>query len=115
MEAVALAKFVRMSPRKVRRVADLIRGRQVDDAINLLLFTQKAASKPVEKVLRSAVANLVNNRDVSEKIDPEKLYIKEVCIDGGPTLKRFRAASMGRVMRIRRRTSHIRICVGTEV
>lgn len=114
MDAFALARFVRMSPRKVRRVADLIRGRQVDDAINLLLFTQKAASKPVEKVLRSAVANLVNNKDVSEKIDPEKLVIKEVCIDGGPTLKRFRAASMGRVMRIRRRTSHIRIRVGTE-
>jgi len=114
MEAVAFGKYVRMSTRKVRRVADLIRGRQVDDAINVLLFTPKAAAKPIEKVLRSAVANLVNNKDVSEKIDPESLYIKEICIDGGPTLKRFRAASMGRVMRIRRRTTHIKISVGSE-
>ncbi len=114
MEAVALARYVRMSPRKIRRVADLIRGRQVDYAINVLLFTPKAAAKPLEKVLRSAVANLVNNKDVSEKIDPEKLIVKDINIDGGPTLKRFRAASMGRVMRIRRRTSHIKISVSTE-
>ena len=114
MEAVALARYVRMSPRKIRRVADLIRGRQVNDAINVLLFTPKAAAKPIEKVLRSAVANLINNKDVSEKIEPDKLIVKDVYIDGGPTLKRFRAASMGRVMKIRRRTSHIKISVATE-
>lgn len=114
MEAVAVGRYIRMSPRKVRRVADLIRGRQVDDAINVLIFTSKAAARPIEKVLRSAVSNLVNNTEISEKVDPEKLYIKEVRIDEGPTLKRFRAASMGRVMRIRRRTTHIQIRVGTE-
>ena len=115
MEAVANGKDIRMSPRKVRRVAELIRGKQVDDAINTLLFTPKAAAGPVEKVLRSAVANLINKKEVSEKVDPEKLFIKEVRIDEGPTLKRFRAASMGRVMRIRRRTTHIQIRVVSEL
>ena len=114
MEAVALTKYVRMSPRKVRRVAELIRGHKVDDAINILIFTQKAAAKPLEKTLRSAVANLVNSQEISEKIEPEKLIVKEVRVDGGPMLKRFRAGSMGRVLRIRRRTSHIQVRVASE-
>ena len=114
MEAIAQAKFIRMPPRKVRRVADLIRGRNVDDAINILHFTPKAAAGPLEKALRSAVANLVNNLDSAGKIDPESLVVKEVKIDGGATMKRFRAASMGRVSRIRKRTSHISITVGDE-
>lgn len=114
MEAVAQAKYIRMSPRKVRRVADLIRGMNVDSAINILHFTPKAAAKPLEKTLRSAVSNMVNNQDTSEKVDPESLFIKEIRIDEGPTLKRFRAASMGRVSRIRKPTSHIKILVAVE-
>ena len=114
MEANARAKYVKMSPRKVRRVADLIRGKNVDDAINILHFTPKAAAGPLEKALRSAVANLVNNQDSSGKIDPETLFVKEIRLDEGSTFKRFRAASMGRVNRIRKRTSHISIKVSDE-
>ena len=114
MEAVAKAKYIRMSPRKVRRVANLIRGKNVDKAINILHFTPKAAAGPLEKTLRSAVANLVNSQDSSGKLDPEALFVKEVRIDEGSTLKRFRAASMGRVSRIRKRTSHITIWVADE-
>lgn len=114
MEAIAQTKYVRMSPRKVRLVANLIRGVNVDHAINILHFTPRAAARPLEKTLRSAVANLVNNQDSSEKIDPESLVVSEIRIDEGPVLKRFRAASMGRASRIRRRTSHIKIKVETE-
>ena len=114
MEATAQTKYIRMSPRKVRRVADLIRGKNVDSAINILHFTPKAAARPLEKTLRSAVSNLVNNQDSSGKVDPELLFIKEIKIDEGPTMKRFRAASMGRVSRIRRRSSHIKILVAVE-
>lgn len=108
MEARAIAKYVRMSPRKVRRVADLIRGKNVGDAINILHFTPKAASVPIEKVLRSAVSNMLN---LETKADPDELFVKEIKVDGGVMLKRFRAASMGRAVRIRKRTSHISVVV----
>lgn len=114
MEARAIAKYIRMSPRKVRRVADLIRGKNVGDAINILHFTPKAASIPIEKVLRSAVSNMLNIEG-SSKVDPDELFIKEIKIDGGVTLKRFRAASMGRAVRIRKRTSHITVTVAEEI
>jgi len=114
MDAIARTKYVRMSPRKVRRVADMVRGKNVDEAINILHFTAKAAAQPVEKTIRSAVANLINNTDEGAKLDPESLVIKEIRVDEGPTLKRYRAGSMGRVMRIRKRTSHIHVRVGTE-
>ncbi len=114
MEAIARTKYVRMSPRKVRRVAELVRGKNVDEAINILNFTSKAAAVPLEKTISSAVANLINNTDEGGKIDPETLIIKEVRVDEGPTMKRFRAGSMGRVMRIRKRTSHIHVKVGTQ-
>ena len=114
MEARAVAKYIRMSPRKVRRVVDLIRGRNVGEAINILHFTQKAASIPIEKVLRSAVSNMLN-LEGSSKVDPDELFIKEIRVDAGVTLKRFRAASMGRAVRIRKRTSHIIVTVAEEV
>lgn len=114
MDAIARTKYVPMSPRKVRRVADLVRGKNVDEAINILSFTPKAAALPVEKTIRSAVANLINNTDEGAKVEPESLMIKEIRVDEGPTLKRYRAGSMGRVMRIRKRTSHIHVRVGTE-
>lgn len=110
MEAKAVAKYIRMSPRKIRRVADLVRGKQVGEALNILHFTRKAASEPLEKTLRSAIANMLN-LEGSSKVDPEELYVKEVRIDEGVTLRRFRAASMGRAVRIRKRTSHILIKV----
>jgi len=108
MEARAIAKYVRMSPRKVRRVANLIRGKNVGEAINILHFTTKAASEPIEKVVRSAVQNMLN---LETKVNPDELFIKEIKVDGGVTLKRFRAASMGRAVRIRKRTSHISVVV----
>ena len=110
MEAKALAKYVRMSPRKVRRLADLIRGKNVGEALNVLHFTRKAASVPLEKALRSAVSNMLN-LEGSSKVDPDDLYIKEIRVDEGVTLKRFRAAAMGRAVRIRKPTSHILIKV----
>ncbi len=113
MEARAISKYVRMSPTKVRRVVDLVRGKDVDEAINILHFTRKAAAVPVEKTLRSAVANLVNNTE-SIRIDPEELYVKEIRVDDGPRLKRFRAASMGRAMRLQRRTCHITVVVAKQ-
>jgi large subunit ribosomal protein L22 len=110
MEAQAIAKYIRMSPRKIRRVADLIRGKDVGEAINILHFTRKAASEPLEKTLRSAISNILNIEG-SSKVDPDDLYVKEIRIDGAVTLRRFRAASMGRAVRIRKRTSHITIKV----
>ena len=114
MEAFAVTKYVRMSPFKVRRVAELIRGKDVDAAISIFHFTPKAAAIPLEKTLRSAAANLSNVYEGASKIEPDEIFIKEVRVDEGPTMKRFRAASMGRAMRIRRRTSHIKIVVATE-
>lgn len=110
MEARAVARYVRRSPRKVRQVVDLIRGLQVDEALNILHFTRKSATQPVEKTLRSAVANMLNNEQAS-KVDPENLVIKEAWVDKGFSFRRFRAASMGRAMRMRRPTCHITIVV----
>ena len=110
MEARAIARWVRMSPYKVRRVAKLIRGKGVNEAINTLHFSDTAASEPLEKVVRSAVANLMNNEEAS-KLSPEDLYIKELRVDGAFMLKRYRAASMGRAMRIRKRTCHISVVI----
>jgi large subunit ribosomal protein L22 len=113
MEAKAVAKYIRMSPRKIRRVADLIRGKNVGDALSILHFTRKEATTPLEKVLRSAVSNMLNIEG-SSKVDPDDLFIKELRIDEGVTLRRFRAASMGRAVRIRKRTSHITIKVAEQ-
>ena len=110
MEARAITKWVRTSPIKMRRVAKLVRGKQVNEALNILHFNNTSAWEPLEKTVRSAVANLMNSDDAS-KISPEDLYIKELRIDGGVTFKRFRAGSMGRASRIRRRTSHISVVV----
>ena len=110
MEARAVGRYIRMSPRKVRRVLDMVRGKEVDHAINILHFTPKAASRPIEGVLRSAVSNMLNVSS-SSKVNPEDLYVKEAKVDGGLTMKRFRAGSMGRASRIRKRTCHISVVV----
>jgi len=113
MEAKAIAKWIRISPYKVRRIANLVRGKGVDEAINVLHFNPTAASLPIEKAVRSAVANMLNNEDAS-KVSEDDLYIKELKVDGGFMMKRFRAASMGRAMRIRKRTSHITVVVAEK-
>ena len=112
MEARAIARYVRMSPRKARRVIDLVRGVPVDRALNILHFTRKSASVPIEKTLRSAVANMLNNKGAS-KVEPDHLFVKEAFVDMGFSFKRFRAASMGRAMKMQRPTCHITIVVAT--
>ncbi len=105
MEARAVARYVRISPRKVRLVLDLIRGKDVNQALSILRFTPKAASPKIEKVLKSAIANAEHNFEM----DPENLYVAKAFADEGPTLKRFRPRAMGRATMIRKRTSHITI------
>jgi large subunit ribosomal protein L22 len=103
--AVARARYVRMTPMKVRRVVELIRGRSAGDALAVLRFAPQAASEPVAKLLASAVANAENNLG----LDPDTLWVSTVFVDEGPTLKRFRPRAQGRAYRIRKRTSHITI------
>jgi len=106
MARAVLRKF-RESPRKVRMVADMIRGRSVDDAMSILRLQQRKAARMLTKVLGSAIANATEN----EKADPDKLVVKNISIDGGPVEKRWMARSMGRANRILRRTSHVTITV----
>ena len=107
MEAKAVARYVRVSPRKARLVVDLIRGKQVDDARAILKFSPRAAAEVVEKVLNSAVANAERNLHVPA----EELYVGSTFVDEGPTMKRIRPRAMGRAFRIRKRTSHITVIV----
>ncbi|OLO27168.1 MULTISPECIES: 50S ribosomal protein L22 [Alkalihalobacterium] len=109
-QAKAVAKQVRVAPRKVRLVVDLIRGKQVGEAIAILRHTPKAASPIVEKLLNSAIANAEHNYEM----EPNNLFIKEVFVDEGVTLKRFRPRAMGRASRINKRTSHITIVVSEK-
>jgi large subunit ribosomal protein L22 len=101
----AIARYVRISSRKVKVVIDLIRGKSVREAQAILMYTPKAASPVVEKLLNSAVANAENNLDMSG----DTLYVAEVFANQGPTLKRFRPRAQGRASSIRKRTSHITI------
>jgi large subunit ribosomal protein L22 len=110
MEATAHARFVRMSARKIRRVAELVRGKPVNEAIEILNFVPKAASVPLQKSIKSAAANVLAEEG-TVKVHPEDLRIKRLFIDGGPILKRFRAVGMGRAYRIRKRTCHITVVV----
>ncbi|SDI07005.1 LSU ribosomal protein L22P [Alteribacillus persepolensis] len=107
MQAKAVAKQIRIAPRKARLVIDLIRGKEVGEAIGILKNTQKAASPIIEKVINSAVANAEHNYEM----EPEDLYISEAYVDEGITLKRFRPRAMGRATRINKRTSHITVVV----
>ncbi|HVJ47532.1 50S ribosomal protein L22 [Desulfitobacterium sp.] len=110
MQAKAIARYVRISPRKVRQVVDLIRGKKVSDALAILQFTPKGATEPVTKVLQSAVANAEHNYEM----DGDSLFVAEVFVDQGPTLKRIRPRAMGRADQIRKRTSHITVVVGEK-
>ena len=101
----AVAKYVRVSPRKVQIVIDLIRGKQVDDALAILMYTPKSAAPVVEKLLASAIANAENNLEMSR----DSLYVAEVYANQGPTLKRYWARSHGRAYLIKKHTSHITI------
>jgi len=110
MEARVKANFLRTSPLKMRRVLDQIKGQNVEEALNYLHFLPKKSADFIEKALRSAVSNFFEAYE-GKRITPHDLFIKEARVDNGPTLRRFRPMSMGRVGRIRRRTSHLTIVI----
>ena len=107
MEAKAVAKYIRIAPRKVRVVMNLICGKNVADAFAILKFTPKAGADVIEKVLKSAVANAENNFDMNV----DKLYISSAYVDQGPTLKRIHPRSRGQAFSILKRTSHVTVVV----
>ena len=107
MQAKAVAKTVRIAPRKVRLVLDLIRGKEVGEAMSILQLTNKRASPVVEKLIKSAAANAEHNYDM----DVDHLIVSEAFADEGPTLKRFRPRAQGRATKINKRTSHVTIIV----
>ena len=104
MEVKAKLRFTRIAPRKARLVADLIRGKRSEEALNIRTFTPKAAARVIVKLLKSAIANATQ-----KKIDVDRLYVKTIAVDQGPTMKRFMPRAMGRATSIRKRTSHITI------
>ena len=110
MEVRARLRFVRVSPRKARLVADLIRGKGSEEAMNILTFTKKAASKILIKLLKSAIANATQKKT----IDIDRLYVKKIAVDQGPTMKRFQPRALGRATTIRKRSSHITIVLDEE-
>lgn len=105
MESKASVRYMRISPQKARLVVDLIRGKKVDDALNILSFNTKAISREISKIVKSAMANAENNHN----LNVDKLFIKTAYVDGGPVMKRTHSKAMGRGALIRRRTSHVTV------
>ena len=110
MEAKALARQIRISPQKARLVADLVRGKSVESALNTLRFMPKKGARILRKVIESALANASQN----EAIDVDTLYVKTIFIDGGPMLKRIRPCAQGRASRILKRSSHITVVLDEQ-
>ena len=110
MKAQACSRYVRQSPRKIRIVMNEVRGKKVGDALNYLHFSPKKGSDVIEKTLRSAVSNLLQKAD-DANIDPDSLIVSEAFVNGGPHMKRFRPASMGRISRLNKPTSHVTVVV----
>ena len=109
MEASAIAKYVKISPRKAKQVVDLVRGKRVEEAFHILQFTPKKASRVVERTLRSAVANALHKE--AEGVQEDSLFIKEVFVNGGIAFKRLRPQPRGAAGIIRKRISHITLVV----
>ena len=105
MEAKAIAKYLRMSPTKLAPVADLVRGKDLAEALTILKFTPGKSAELVEKVVQSAAANAENNHEMNV----DKLYVAEIAVNQGPTMKRWRAGSQGRASIILKRSSHIEV------
>ena len=105
METNAVAKFVRISPRKIRLIMDQVRGKRVEEALNMLSFAPQKGARILKKLINSAVANAEQNSGV----DVDALFVKRVYADEGPTLKRFRPRAQGRATRIRKRSSHLTV------
>lgn len=110
MESIVKEKYVKVSPVKMRRVLSQVKDKNVDEALHLLHFSPKRASVIIEKALKSAVANYFAKEE-GTKVSTKEMFIKKAFVDGGPVLRRFRPMSMGRVGRIRRRTSHLTIVI----
>lgn len=113
LEARAIARWVRIAPRKMRLVIEMVRGETVRSAVNKLHFSTKRASEPVEKTIRSALANLMVMEEAA-KLDPADVYVKEIRVDEGPTIRRWKPRAMGRASRIRKRTSHLTVVVAAR-
>jgi large subunit ribosomal protein L22 len=113
MESVARSKYLRMSPRKMRRVAVLVNGKMVSEAVDLLRYIPKRAADPLSKTIKSAAANIIA-QEGSTKVKAEDLRVTSIIVDGGPILRRFRAVGMGRAYRIRKRTCHLAVRVSDE-
>ncbi|MBI4359499.1 MAG: 50S ribosomal protein L22 [Candidatus Jacksonbacteria bacterium] len=111
MEITAKLRHYRQSPRKVRLVTDLIRGKDAHTALNQLQFAGKRAALPIQKLLSSAMANAVNNFSLKK----ENLYVKKISVDGGPVLKRWMPRAFGRASEIRKRTSHVTIVLDEKI
>lgn len=107
MQARAVSRHLRVAPRKVRGVADLIRGKKVGDALMILDFVQKKGARMLAKTLKSVIANAEN----LQRVDVDRLYVRSVMVDGGATIKRFLPRAHGRATPLRKRTSHISIVV----
>lgn len=110
MEAKAVARYIRISPRKARLVADLVRGKEVGEALTILRFTPRKAARLIEKVLNSAIANAEHNLELAT----DSLIVRRAFVDEGPTMKRWRPRAFGRANRINKRMSHITIVVGEK-
>lgn len=110
MEAKALARQIRISPQKARLVADMVRGKRVEDALNTLRFLPKKGARVLRKIIEAAVANATQN----DAIDVDTLYVKTIYVDGGPMLKRIRPMPMGRAGRILKRSSHITVVLDEQ-
>lgn len=115
MEAKAKARYLRVTPQKARRVVDLVRGQQATEALAVLKFAEQSASEPVYKLIASGVANARVLADKNgEAFNEDDLYISEIYVDEGPTMKRFRPRVQGRAFRINKRTSHITVVLSDE-
>jgi large subunit ribosomal protein L22 len=112
MDATANLKYLRITPRKVRAVADLIRGKPVGAALSMLAYVEKRAAAPLQKLLRSAVANA--DQKSKGQLDVDSLIVKELTVDQGPSMRRFQPRAMGRAFKVLKKTSHISITVGEK-
>ncbi len=110
MEARASRRYIRSSPRKMRRVANTVRGQRVPDAIHALHFLPQAATRPIEATIRSAVGNMMDLHQ-NERITPDQLVVAEIRVDGGPTFRRFRPVARGRAHPYKKRLSHLTVVV----
>jgi large subunit ribosomal protein L22 len=111
MESKAHLRYLRIAPRKVGQVAALVRGKHVGAALNILKFTRKHAAKPLEKLIKSAIANAT---DLSKgEVDIDTLYVKQISVDQGPTQRRFMPRAMGRASRINKKSSHVHVVLAS--